>query len=61
MKDQHALFFKDLTTWFTEGSFNGMMDIINMLPEIILFLKYFSSQINHLSVCFTVDINEVYF
>jgi hypothetical protein len=43
MKAQHALFSKDLTTWFTREPCIVLMDIIIMVPKILLFLKTFST------------------
>ena len=43
MKAQRTLFPKDLTTWLTREPFNVLMDIINMLPKILLFLKKIST------------------
>ena len=38
MKVYHALFLKAFATWLTADPINVMMDIIDMLPKIMLFL-----------------------
>ena len=43
MKAQRALFPKDLTTWLTREPVNVLIYIIIMLPQILLFLKIFST------------------